>query len=376
MKFLRPFLQRVPSRRLRHAAAGLLILLAAMTPALAAFHLNAIQEVFVGPPSDMVRPSLTPDQRAQYVMIRMTSSGQTLLTNTSIRVEDAAGYILGRFGTFTAGVANGGSVGCAYPNCPAVVIGTTAARNLVNIAFDQIVDGQAGRVALPVAGGRACFTSGTSVLDCVAWGTFSCTAANCPGGTNALHAGDLSGNVCASSFGTPAASGGLQYGKGLSRTAFSCPTKSNSTQFALQFPKPVDNAGVNINTDTDGDGLVDALDCAKTDAATQWAPVEVQNLRVSGQPTSTDSWDSQAAFVGTGVAYDEIRGTLSHLVGFTDQQCLSPATTATSSTDGGTPPAGDGFYYLVRARGAGDCIGTYGNQVPAGPRDPLLTICP
>jgi hypothetical protein len=357
--------------------SGLVIAAGALTPAVAAQHLVAIQEVFVGTPSDMTNPNLTPDQRAQYVMLRMTTQGETLVSGASIRVEDATGNILGKFGSYTANLGNGGSLGCTYPSCPSHVMGTTAAKNLFSFAFNQIVDGQAGRVALPVAGGRACWTNGTAtVYDCVAWGNFSCSAANCPGGPNAFHAGDLNGNACASSFGTPAAPGGLQYGKSLTRSAFVCATKTNSTQFSLQFPKPVSNAGSNDNVDADADGLIDRLDCNPAVATIQWPPVEVTNVTLSGHPASTDSWDSQSAFVGAGVVYDEIRGSLSQLVNFTDESCLTPATAATSSTDNGAPAPGDGFYYLVRATGGTGCVGTYGKASNGTPRDPALNACP
>ena len=363
-------------RSIRSIVIGLSFVVGALTPAAAALHLVAIQEVFVGTPSDMTNSNLSPDQRAQYVLLRMTSQGQTLVTGAAIRVEDAAGNILGNFGTFATGLASGGSLGCAYPSCPAFVMGTTAAKNLFTFTFNQLVDGQAGRVALPVAGGRACWVSGASALDCVAWGDFSCTAANCPGGTNAFHAGDLNGNLCASSFGTPAASGGLQYGKSLTRSAFDCATKTNSTQFSLQFPKPVNNAGSSNSTDTDADGLIDQLDCNSANSTIQWAPVEVQHLTVSGSPTSTDSWDSQSAFVGTGVAYQEIRGSLSHLANFADESCSNTGTPSTSSPDASLPLAGDGYYYLVRANGGSGCVGTYGKLSNGTPRDPQLTACP
>src|SRR5262249_41284992 len=160
--------------------------------------------------------------------------------------------------------------------------------------------------------------------DCVAWGNFNCTPANCPGGPNAAHAGDVNGNTCSQTFGTPALPGGLEFGKSLTRSTFNCTTKTNSTQFSAHFPKPVDNAGANDNTDTDGDGLIDQLDCNTSNATIQWAPVEVQNQMVNGHPTSTDSWDSQAAFVGTGVKYDEIRGSISKVAGFTDEACNAP----------------------------------------------------
>jgi hypothetical protein len=355
---------------------ALSIALGALTPAVAAFHLISIQEVFVGTPSDMANPNLSADQRAQYVMLRFTSQGQTFLNGTSIRVEGATGNIVGSFGGFTANVANGGSVGCGYPNCPAVVIGTTAAKNLFTFTFDKLVDGQPGRVALPVAGGRACFVSGSTVVDCVAWGNFSCSAANCPLGPNAFHAGDASGNGCDGNFDAPAAPAGLEFGKSLTRTSFNCAAKANSTQFALLFPRPINNAGTNNNTDSDADGLINQLDCSQADSSIQWAPIEVQHVTVDGGAASTDSWDSQSAFVGTGVRYDEIRGSISALVGFADDSCNNPQTASTSSPDASLPPADDGYYYLVRATGGTGCVGTYGKQSDATSRDPQLTACP
>jgi hypothetical protein len=322
----------------------------------------------------MTNPNLGPDQRAQYVMLRMTAAGQHFVSGTDIRVEDATGNILGSFGSFTGSPPNGGAA-CTYPSCPAIVMGTMAAKNLFTFTFDQIVDGQAGRVALPSAGGRVCFHNGPSIFDCVAWGTFSCSVANCPGGTNALHAGEVSGNGCDTNYDAPAV-GALQFGKSLARSVFNCAAKVNSTQFASAFPTPVNNAGANNNTDTDTDGLINQLDCSDGNPAIQWPPVEVQNLRVSGHPVSTASWDSQAGFVGTGVIYDEIRGSLSQLLNFTDDSCNDPETTLTSSVDASVPPEGAGYYYLVRAEGGG-CTGTtYGKQSNGTPRDPQLTSCP
>jgi hypothetical protein len=100
---------RNPSARC--LVSGLVIAAGVLTPALAAQHLVAIQEVFVGTPSDMTNPNLTPDQRAQYVMLRMTTNGETFVSGASIRVVDATGNILGKFGAFTAALGNGGSLG-------------------------------------------------------------------------------------------------------------------------------------------------------------------------------------------------------------------------------------------------------------------------
>lgn len=311
------------SRRLRRVSLAMSVFIVLAVPAFATNHLMVIQEVFVGPPDDQpsngVDKFATADARAQYVMLRMTSQAQTLVTNTFVRVEDATGNILGKFGTFTATAASGGTAGCSYPNCPALLIGTQAADDLFPCTFDKVVNGQAGRVALPAAGGRACFLNGaTSVVDCVAWGNFSCSAANCPGGVNTLHAGDASalGNTCEKNWDAAAAGGtGLKYGKALQRTAFLCTAQNNSIQFALAFPKAVNNANNCSNTDTDTDGLVDTLDCQDTGTGANtflWPVIEVQNERVAGSGTSTISWDPQTEMSGSGVRYDVARGTFLH----------------------------------------------------------------
>lgn len=356
--------------------AGAILFLTGATPAWATHHLMVIQEVFLGPPQDITKLAPTPDQRAQYVMLRMTAFGQQLVANDIIRVEDKDGNILGAFGHFVANVANGGTTTCAYPTCPAIIIGTQAAKNMFTFAFDTLADGQVGRVALPQAGGRVCHKSGstTEIFDCVAWGNFSCTPANCPGGPNTLHVGDTAGNVCDTNFDGPAAGTGLQFGKSLARSTFNCASKVNSTQFGLAFPKPVDNAGSNNNTDADGDGLIDVLDC--NDASNQifWPAIEVQNQRVSRATltTSNDSWDDQSGFAGPGVTYDEVRGTLSKVAGFTDAACHNANDSIASSPDPDMPPNGNGFYYLVRAGSGAGCVSTYGSGRDAA----LNPVCP
>src|SRR5262245_61549460 len=99
---------------------------AALTPCYATDHLMVIQEVFPGTPAD---------PNAQYIMLRMTSSGQSLVNGDFLRVENAAGTVLGRFGTMIHGVASGGTLGCAWGDCPAIVIGTMAAQTLLGFTF-------------------------------------------------------------------------------------------------------------------------------------------------------------------------------------------------------------------------------------------------
>src|ERR1043166_7733929 len=129
-------------RPFRISAAVLTLSLMAASSALANVHLMTIQEVFVGPPTDGdSRPvPLTPDQRAQYIVLRMTRSGQTVTNGSVLRVEDADGNFLGNFGQFTANVTSGGSAGCSYPSCPAIIMGTQPAKNLFTFTFDKIVN--------------------------------------------------------------------------------------------------------------------------------------------------------------------------------------------------------------------------------------------
>jgi hypothetical protein len=348
-------------------------------PALfAGVHLNVIHEVFVGPPAEEFM-SLAPDVRSQYVMLRMTSDFEQGTNNTFVRVEDADGNLLGRFGTFTANQASGGPAGCAYPNCPAFIIGTLNADNLFTFSFDQVANGQSGRVALPASGGRICYvnSAGTSVYDCVAWGNFDCTRSGNCSLPNGLRAGNVSGNGCDTNFGTPAAAGtGLLYGYALRRTSFNCAASENSTQFTMSgplgFPHPANNAGSNNNTDNDGDGLVSVLDCNDANSFFWWPALEVRNFGVglgSGKSAQM-AWTSQANTAGPGVTYDLVRGDLTN-----------PAGTATcfsndQNTTGGMDPTVAGgyqtFYYLVRAGSGLGCAGTYG----AGRDAFAATACP
>lgn len=365
----------------RLSAAILLLLPLAISPTYAIQDLMVIQEVFVGPPGEAGSPLLAPDARAQYVMLRMTSSFQSFVDGTFIRVEDVDGNLLGRFGTLVGVVGNDG-IGCpGYPGCPAIIIGTQAARNQFTFAFDQIVDNQAGRVALPAEGGRACFMdfAGTGVFDCVAWGNFDCTVSGNCAGPNTIRIGDFPGNGCDTDFGTPAAPNGLQFGFSLARNAYNCGNfcevpgdcKDNSADLSLRFPRPVNNAGANDNLDLDNDTLIDQLDCDALNAAVLWPPSEVRNVMLTGVSNTTIFWDSQSSTAGSAVRYDVARGSLSVVDGFSDAVCHDSGTPLASTADATPVPLADGFYYLIRAQSGPECIGSYG--AGRGAVDP---VCP
>ena len=365
----------------RVSAAILLLLPLAISPTYALQDLMVIQEIFVGPPGEAGDPSLAPDARAQYVMLRMTSSFQSFVDGTFIRVEDADGNLLGRFGTMVGIVGNDG-IGCpGYPGCPAIILGTQAAKDMFTFPFDQIVDNEAGRVALPAQGGRARFMGidGAAVFDCVAWGNFDCTISGNCAGPNTIRNGDFNGNGCDTDFGPPAALNGLDFGFSLTRSAYNCggfceipgDCKDNSADLALRFPRPVNNAGTNNNLDLDNDGLIGQLDCNGLNNTVLWPPSEVLNVRLIGVSNTTIFWDSQSNTSGSAVRYDVARGSISAVEGFVDAACHDSSTPLTSTLDATPVPLSDGFYYLVRAQSDPACIGDYG----AG-RAAVDPVCP
>jgi hypothetical protein len=324
-------------------------------PAFCNEHLMVVQEVFPGTPAD---------PNAQYVMLRMTSSTQNFVNTSFIEVQGPTGTILGRFGTFTHDMAAGGTAGCVWPNCPAILIGTGRAQMLLGLTLDQVVDAEAGRVALPLAGGRVCFRINIGYTDCVAYGNYTGPSTATPGA-----------NICDDDYGAPAPA--LLLGWALQRKTFFCSDKVSSTDFANRFPRPVTNSGANFNTDTDGDGLIDILDCADAGGTSLYFPIETQDLLVaSGSPTSI-SWTTQNVTTGSSTRYDLVTGNMGSLLASRDYSaasCLASAVAGGSTTDPNPdPPPGAAVYYLVRtSNGCGH--GTYGNSTLAvDPRDALDT---
>ena len=338
----------------------MLVLGASLSPAFATFHLMVVQEVFPG------TASAPP---AQYVLLRMTGSGQNFLSGTFIDVQDANGVVLGRFGTFDHNVANAGTLGCVYPNCPAIVIGTSAAQTLLGFSFDQIVDLQAGHVALSLPGGRLCFRSSTgSAIDCVAWGNYT--------GVNTIPTPTING--CDANFGAPAAALALDHA--LTRITFNCASKENSTDFGVRFPHPIANNGANANTDVDSDGLIKVLDCNDNDSTALYFPVEVSGDAVAAGNPTIISWDSQAMHSGSGVRYDIVGGLaadLSASMSFSGATCVSADVNGTSFIDTRpAPAAGQILYYLIRA-GSSCGEGTFGDSsLTPDPRDGLDAASP
>ena len=126
--------------------------------------------------------------------------------------------------------------------------------------------------------------------------------------------------------------------------------------------------------DDDGDGVADESDCAPLDDSASVKPVEVPGLSIDEVSPTTVTWSD----VGSQFVYDVVTGLISELRmygGAAGAVCLVDDEAHTRYTDTRVdPPAGDGYYYLVRSQNAcGD--GTYGMASGGGLRLPA-TACP
>jgi hypothetical protein len=121
--------------------------------------------------------------------------------------------------------------------------------------------------------------------------------------------------------------------------------------------------GVRLGADLDADAHPNGSDCNPADAGAWASPVEVGGFTIIGVSPTHLAWSEQASAAGPGIVYDTVSGALSTLSASglaAATSCLAPGLPATSYDDvRGDPPAGDGFFYLVRARNS--CgSGTFG----------------
>ena len=87
----------------------------------------------------------------------------------------------------------------------------------------------------------------------------------------------------------------------------------NANDFDLRFPRPVNNSGSSNNIDSDGDGLIDNLDCASADNTSLYFPFPVTGASLQATPESI-TWDAQDTLTGTSTRYDIVKGNLSDLL--------------------------------------------------------------
>ena len=125
------------------------VFLGAAPAAQASFHLIKVREVHPGQSDD------------SYVELQMYAAGQALLSGHSLTVYDASGSLI-HTSTFSSSVANSA-------NQQTVLVGDTAVQSTFGVAPDLVDAG----LAVPAAGGAACWNAGGIPADCVAWGNFS-----------------------------------------------------------------------------------------------------------------------------------------------------------------------------------------------------------
>jgi hypothetical protein len=175
----------------------------------ASFHLIKVREVYAGQSDD------------SYVELQMFASGQYLLGGHSMTLYNSSGSLV-HTSTFSSSLAH-------FANQQTILIGDTAVQSEFGVAPDLLDAG----LAVPAAGGAACWNAGGIPADCVAWGSFS-------GGT-ALQ------TATGTSAGTPVSAGGITAGKAIRRKISpGCPTlleeaddsNDSATDFEEVTPAP------------------------------------------------------------------------------------------------------------------------------------------
>ncbi len=185
------------------------ILLAFAPSAQATFHLIKVREVYAGSSND------------SYVELQMYAGGQGFLSGHAMTLYNTSGTLV-HSSTFSSGVANAA-------NQQTVLIGDTNVATAFGVAPDLVDSG----LAVPAAGGAACWNAGGIPADCVAWGNFS--------GGAALQ------TATGTSAGSPASPAGITAGKALRRKITpGCPTlleesddsNNSATDFEEVTPAP------------------------------------------------------------------------------------------------------------------------------------------
>jgi hypothetical protein len=114
-------------------------------------------------------------------------------------------------------------------------------------------------------------------------------------------------------------------------------------------------SGVRLGADRDEDGALNGSDCNPADPTNSGPPVPIEVANVQASPTAPLlAWNDQSGVSGPATRYDVAGGGLLALRSSLDlaatTSCLAGDLAPASYDDSRpNPPAGDGYYYLVRA---------------------------
>jgi hypothetical protein len=119
-------------------------------------------------------------------------------------------------------------------------------------------------------------------------------------------------------------------------------------------------SGVRLGVDRDEDAVLDFDDCADGDAQTFTLPEGIDDLALNQNSSTVLSWTLQASSTGPSLRHAILGGEIDdlHASGVSSTGCVAgEIATATWADPRPDPPAGNGYFYLVRAEnpcGAGD----------------------
>ncbi|ANM30134.1 hypothetical protein ABI59_11945 [Acidobacteria bacterium Mor1] len=157
-------------------------------------------------------------------------------------------------------------------------------------------------------------------------------------------------------------SGGLWNPDGSGNTPQNTNALRTSAGGPLTFLCAPTNAGSFLGGDRDGDGVLDAEDCAPATGTATGPPPQVLDVRVDKQlGAALVDWNPLIEEAGSYASYEVFSGGLDGLqaVGFDGASCLEGNVYNARYVDARPDPApGQAYYYLVRARN--ECTGSLG----------------